>query len=54
MADRITANLPAKDLDATERFYARLARLDKGWRESEMPQVPAIRRLRERLGGMVG
>lgn len=41
-------------IGATERFYARLARLDKGWRESEMPQVPAIRRLRERLGGMVG
>ena len=35
---------------ATERFYARLRRLDTGWRERD-PQIPgAIARLRERLG----
>ncbi|HET9629880.1 MAG TPA: DUF1465 family protein [Novosphingobium sp.] len=36
---------------ATERFYARLVRLDTGWRErtSAMPTIPAIKRLRDRL-----
>lgn len=35
---------------ATERFHARLMRLDRGWRERD-PQAPsAIARLRERLG----
>lgn len=65
---RIAANLPTCDpqriglldpatrdlIAATERFYARLVRLDTGWREREREQdrrapVPAIQRLRERL-----
>lgn len=39
-------------IGATERFYARLLRLDRGWRtdDSEMPLPSAISRLRERLG----
>ena len=37
----------------TERFYARLLRLDTGWRERETASAPAITRLRERLGGLV-
>ena len=41
-------------IGATERFYARLSRLDKGWRDNVPMQVPAIRRLRDRLSGMVG
>jgi regulator of CtrA degradation len=36
---------------ATERFYARLVRLDRDWRRSaEVPAPSAIARLRERLG----
>jgi regulator of CtrA degradation len=62
---RIAASLPASEpkrmallpqpmqdlIHATERFYARLVRLDTGWRERTMPAagVPAIQRLRERL-----
>lgn len=40
----------------TERFYARLVRLDAGWRDSQRPSAgaPAIQRLRERLAKMVG
>jgi regulator of CtrA degradation len=40
----------------TERFYARLVRLDAGWRDSQRPATgaPAIQRLRERLAKMVG
>ena len=34
----------------TETFYARLLRLDRGWRNTEPPVVGAIDRLRERLG----
>ena len=36
---------------ATERFYARLLRLDRGWRTGERDAQPpgAIARLRERL-----
>ena len=43
-------------IGATERFHARLARLDSGWREREQEgsPVPAVKRLRDRLGGMVG
>ncbi|PLK26896.1 DUF1465 family protein [Novosphingobium sp. TH158] len=41
-------------IGATERFHARLARLETGWRERESSPVPAIRRLRDRLGGIVG
>ncbi|MBW8783703.1 MAG: DUF1465 family protein, partial [Novosphingobium sp.] len=33
----------------TERFYARLLRLDRGWREAETPSPSAIERLRERI-----
>jgi len=63
---RIAGNLPASDaarirvlphelqelIRATERFYARLVRLDTGWRErtSPSPGAPAIQRLRQRLG----
>ena len=38
----------------TERFYARLLRLDTAWREAEDRLPPAIDRLRERLSGLVG
>jgi len=40
----------------TERFYARLVRLDAGWRNSQAPDAggQAIRRLRERLGKAIG
>ncbi len=39
-------------IGATERFYARLLRLDSGWRtaERDAPPVGAIARLRERMG----
>lgn len=46
--------LPMQELiRATERFYARLVRLDTGWRERTVPGsgAPAIQRLRERLAG---
>jgi regulator of CtrA degradation len=33
----------------TERFYARLVRLDAGWRMAEPQGRPAIERLRERI-----
>lgn len=64
---RIAANLPASEpermihlapevqelIRATERFYARLVRLDAGWREAEAEGPPAIQRLRERLARAV-
>jgi len=34
----------------TEQFYARLVRLDRGWRQSSVETPGAIARLRERLG----
>jgi regulator of CtrA degradation len=37
----------------TERFHARLARLDRGWRQHDTEQPGAIARLRERLGQTV-
>ena len=37
-------------IQATERFHARLKRLDNGWRERESEGVSAIAALRERLG----
>ena len=37
-------------IGATERLYARLARLDHGWRRSEPENPGAIARLRERFG----
>jgi len=40
-------------IQSTERFYARLARLDTGWRGREPGLPPAIERLRERLRGAV-
>lgn len=39
-------------IGTTERFYARLERLDAGWRDSEAGLPPAIQRLRERLSGL--
>ena len=38
---------------ATERFHARLKRIDNGWREREAGETSAIARLRERLGQQV-
>lgn len=37
-------------IGATERFYARLARIDRGWRQRYPESPGAISRLRERLG----
>jgi regulator of CtrA degradation len=37
-------------IQATERFHARLKRLDNGWRTSDPAQPSAIAALRERLG----
>lgn len=37
-------------VDATERFHARLKRIDTGWRERPAGQPSAIDALRERLG----
>ena len=61
---RLAADYPASDPDrlelldpetreligATESFYARLVRLDHGWRQGEAQTPGAIDRLRERLG----
>ena len=45
--------LPIRELiGATERFHARLKRLDNGWRERENSSIGAVERLRDRLGGM--
>lgn len=41
-------------IQATERFHARLKRLDNGWREREANAPSAIAALRERLGARVG
>ena len=42
---------PTRELvTATERFHARLKRLDNGWRERPADQPSAIAALRERLG----
>ena len=38
---------------ATERFHARIKRIDNGWREREAGETSAIARLRERLGQQV-
>lgn len=38
-------------IGATERFYARLVRLDRGWRQPEAEVGGALARLRERLAG---
>lgn len=61
---RLSADFPAADgermavieprvgelIRATEAFYARLLRIDRGMREREHGQPSAIDRLRERLG----
>ena len=68
---RIPANVPAADpvrlpmlepqvrelIHATERFYARLVRLDAAWRERDVQPAggrPAMQRLRERLARSAG
>jgi regulator of CtrA degradation len=40
-------------VDETQRFYARIARLDNAWREGFAMQPAAIERLRQRLGQAV-
>lgn len=40
-------------IGATERFYARLVRIDQGWRQRAPEGPSAIARLRERLGQSV-
>jgi regulator of CtrA degradation len=37
-------------VEATTRFYARLSRLDREWRECDRRMPSAVARLRERLG----
>lgn len=39
--------------DRTKRFYSRIARLDRAWRDHFTMQPAAIHRLRERLGSAV-
>ena len=65
---RLSADYPGSDPDrfvllsaeireligATERFYARLVRIDQGWRQRAPEGPGAIARLRERLGQSVG
>jgi regulator of CtrA degradation len=60
---RLAADMPGSDperlalldpeirelIGATERFYARLLRLDRGWRQRDPNEPSAIARLRERL-----
>jgi len=42
---------PTRELiGATERFHARLMRIDRGWRDGAAPLPSAVMRLRERLG----
>jgi regulator of CtrA degradation len=44
-------NAPTRELVmATERFHARLKRLDNGWRERDANAPSAVAALRERLG----
>lgn len=51
-ADRLTLlDHPTRELIlATERFHARLKRLDNGWRQRDPAAPSAITALRERLG----
>ncbi len=45
---------PTRELiQATERFHARLKRLDNGWRERDANAPSAVAALRERLGAQV-
>ena len=41
-------------VERTRRFYARISRLDRAWREHFAMHPSAIHRLRERLGHAVG
>lgn len=41
-------------IERTQRFYARIERLDMAWRNHFAMHPAAIHRLRERLGGAVG
>lgn len=41
-------------ISATERFYARLLRLDQSWRQREPGEPSAVDRLRQRLSKAVG
>lgn len=64
---KLTVDFPRADFDrlalldgptraliaTTERFYARLVRLDTGWRGRDPAMPSAIAALRERLDGMV-
>ena len=64
---RLAADLPGPDpdhlplieprirelIDATERFYARLVRIDRAWRQPETEMPSAIERLRVRLAAQV-
>jgi len=47
----ILLDAPTRELiTATERFHARLKRIDSGWRERSADEPSAIAALRERLG----
>lgn len=50
-ADRLTLLSPSirELIDATERFHARLMRLDRDWRQRDVNAPSAIAALRERL-----
>ncbi len=64
---RLAADLPGPDpyhlallepgirdlIEATERFYARLVRIDRAWRQPDPNMPSAIERLRERLARQV-
>ena len=53
-ARSLLLDAPTRELVlATERFHARLKRIDNGWREREAGETSAIARLRERLGQQV-
>ena len=58
MADPERTALLSRDIReliaTTEQFYARLLRIDRGWRDREPGAPAALDRLRERLNGMGG
>ncbi|WP_336985761.1 DUF1465 family protein [Altererythrobacter aquiaggeris] len=43
-----------KLVEKTERFHARIARLDEAWRTKFIMDPPAIHRLHERIGHAIG
>lgn len=65
---RLSADRPAADpqqlamlapdvqglVEATQRFYARLLRLDRDWRDRDLGMPSAVERLRERIGSAIG